>query len=215
MDIKKSFEILEIDTTADLTQAHQAYREKVKSCHPDQVIGDNDLKQLAGEKLKEINLAYEVVTSVLSASQNTAPGHKKTAPAPEKKPGSPKPRINAQATARINARVITKKVLDLWSSLNHALSRIDFRKFTESLKASRPRRDRPTPKPSGTPDFDQVLDDILSPGQAKPRLKKRRRRRSRRIRSRHGTPHRRPDKRPESASRISPIHRVRGINKNK
>ncbi|MBW2099663.1 MAG: DnaJ domain-containing protein [Deltaproteobacteria bacterium] len=66
MDIQKSFQILEIDPSASIDDAKQAYKIQVKFYHPDRFVEDPQQKQKAEEKLKEVNLAYEQVKSFLS-----------------------------------------------------------------------------------------------------------------------------------------------------
>lgn len=66
MDIQKSFQILELDPSASIDDAKQAYKIQVKFYHPDRFVEDPEQKQKAEEKLKEVNLAYEQVKSFLS-----------------------------------------------------------------------------------------------------------------------------------------------------
>lgn len=53
-----AFEVLGLNASADQQQVHQAYRTRVKSCHPDQFL-DREQQKKAQEKLIELNLAYE------------------------------------------------------------------------------------------------------------------------------------------------------------
>lgn len=55
------YEILEIKPGASQDEIKRAYRRLIKKYHPDQ-YGDNPLKELAQEKLIEINKAYEILT---------------------------------------------------------------------------------------------------------------------------------------------------------
>jgi DnaJ-domain-containing protein 1 len=54
------FEVLGVGENADLAQIEYAYRVKISQYHPDKVaqMGE-DIRQLAEEKSKEINAAYE------------------------------------------------------------------------------------------------------------------------------------------------------------
>ncbi len=67
MDIRRCFEILELDSKASPDDVKQAYRDLVNVWHPDRFLGNSRLKQKAEEKLKEINEAYERVLSFLSS----------------------------------------------------------------------------------------------------------------------------------------------------
>lgn len=58
MSMRNPYEILEIKEGASKDDIKKAYREMVKKYHPDQ-YGDNPLKDLAEEKLREVNEAYD------------------------------------------------------------------------------------------------------------------------------------------------------------
>lgn len=53
-----AFEVLGLEYQADKTRVHQAYRSKVKACHPD-LFEDPEQQKAAQKKLIELNLAYE------------------------------------------------------------------------------------------------------------------------------------------------------------
>ena len=55
------YEVLGINPGASQDEIKSAYRKLIKKYHPDQ-YGDNPLKELAQEKLIEINKAYEMLT---------------------------------------------------------------------------------------------------------------------------------------------------------
>jgi len=73
MEIKKSFEILELDPNASVDEAKQAYKDIVNVWHPDRFSHNSRLKEKAEEKLKEINVAYETVNSFLSSKKGLRP----------------------------------------------------------------------------------------------------------------------------------------------
>ncbi|GFR35515.1 J domain-containing protein [Thermobrachium celere] len=56
--MKNPYEVLGVDKNASMEDIKRAYRELVKKYHPDR-YHDNPLKELAEEKLREINEAYE------------------------------------------------------------------------------------------------------------------------------------------------------------
>ena len=76
MDIKRCYEILELDPDASPDEAKQSYKDLVNIWHPDRVSNNPRLKQKAEEKLKEVNLAYEEVEAFLSSKQNLGPEQK-------------------------------------------------------------------------------------------------------------------------------------------
>ena len=54
------YEVLGVKPGASQEEIKSAYRKLVKQYHPDQ-YGDNPLKNLAEEKLAEINKAYDMI----------------------------------------------------------------------------------------------------------------------------------------------------------
>lgn len=59
--MKNPYEVLGISEGATEEEIKKAYREQVKKYHPDQ-YHDNPLSQLAEEKLREVNEAYDYLT---------------------------------------------------------------------------------------------------------------------------------------------------------
>jgi len=64
------YKVLGVSENASQEEIRAAYLELVKKYHPDKYT-DNPLKELAGEKLKEINQAYEMLTK----KQTTSSGY--------------------------------------------------------------------------------------------------------------------------------------------
>ena len=61
MDIRRSFEILELHHAATEAETRQAYKDIVNVWHPDRFYSNPRLKQKAEKKLKEVNEAYETI----------------------------------------------------------------------------------------------------------------------------------------------------------
>ena len=59
--MKNPYEVLGVKETASQEEIKKAYRELVKQYHPDRYV-NNPLKDLAEEKLREINEAYDTLT---------------------------------------------------------------------------------------------------------------------------------------------------------
>ena len=59
--MRNPYEVLEIKENSSAEEIKKAYRELAKKYHPDQ-YGDNPLKDLAGEKMRELNEAYDYLT---------------------------------------------------------------------------------------------------------------------------------------------------------
>jgi molecular chaperone DnaJ len=68
--MKNPYEILEVREGASQEEVKQAYRELVKKYHPDR-YNDNPLKDLAEEKMREINEAYESIMKNQSAQSES------------------------------------------------------------------------------------------------------------------------------------------------
>ena len=71
------YEVLGVSETATDEQVRSAYIKLVKKYHPDR-YQDSDLKDLANDKLKQVNEAYDTITNMRkngSASQNTYSGN--------------------------------------------------------------------------------------------------------------------------------------------
>jgi DnaJ-class molecular chaperone len=73
MDIKKCFEILELDPHASMDEVKQAYKDIVNVWHPDRFSHNPRLKEKAEKKSKEINVAYAAVKSFLSQKREANP----------------------------------------------------------------------------------------------------------------------------------------------
>jgi DnaJ-class molecular chaperone len=111
MDIKRCFEILELDRTASPDEVTQAYKDIVNVWHPDRFSNNPRLKQKAGEKLKEVNVAYETLKSYLSSKQELVTEQEKT-----------RAREDDKTEAFVEAG--TGVVLSLWSYLSSVCQRI-------------------------------------------------------------------------------------------
>lgn len=64
------YEVLGVSEDADEETIKKAYRTLVKKYHPDKYV-NNPLADLAGEKIKEINKAYDMLMNKKSTSGNT------------------------------------------------------------------------------------------------------------------------------------------------
>lgn len=65
------YKVLGVSENASQEEIRAAYLELVKKYHPDK-YADNPLKELAGEKLKEINQAYEMLTKKQASGGSSA-----------------------------------------------------------------------------------------------------------------------------------------------
>jgi tetratricopeptide (TPR) repeat protein len=63
------YQILELKTTATLTEIKQAYRQKARKWHPDRFVNHPENQQEAEEKFKEINQAYDILKKSFLSSQ--------------------------------------------------------------------------------------------------------------------------------------------------
>ena len=139
MEIKKCFEILELDPNASVDEAKQAYKDIVNVWHPDRFSHNSRLKEKAEKKLKEINVAYETVNSFLSSKKELRPRPDQAPPAKtatsektevKTKPDSESARQNFQREAKAEdkteavAETGTRVFLEVCSFLYSSLRRI-------------------------------------------------------------------------------------------
>ena len=102
--MKKYFEILELDGSASIEEAEQAYKELAEAWRPESYQNLPRFKRKAEIKLKEVNDAYERVRSYLLVKQSSAdqkvfalPADRSPEPEPEPLPaeGTQSPQISS------------------------------------------------------------------------------------------------------------------------
>ncbi len=71
------YEVLGVSENADMETIKKAYRDLVKKYHPDKYV-NNPLADLASEKLKEINKAYDMILNGQTASGGYSGSHSRT-----------------------------------------------------------------------------------------------------------------------------------------
>jgi curved DNA-binding protein CbpA len=125
MNLKKSFEILEIGLDATEAEAKQAYKDLVAVWHPDRFSHNPRLRRKAEEKLKEANLAFETVKAFFAA---TGKGHGQHRNREQSTEGARNGR-NEKAGSRVSktelaAELGTGAVLTLWSYLSKKINHL-------------------------------------------------------------------------------------------
>ena len=119
MNIRRAFEILEIDADATQDEARQAYKDLVAVWHPDRFSHNPRLRNKAEEKLKEANLAYETVKQFFSTRQ------RETARKAAAQEASDTPRersISRRTKTELAAELGTGAVLTIWSFLSRKIN---------------------------------------------------------------------------------------------
>ena len=69
MEIEKAYKVLKVSKDSTLEEVKIVYKELAKKYHPD-LYQDNPLADLAEEKLKEINEAYETLEKYLKNEED-------------------------------------------------------------------------------------------------------------------------------------------------
>lgn len=69
--MKNPYEVLGVKENASQDEIKKAYRELVKQYHPDKYV-NNPLKDLAEEKLREINEAYDILSKKSNSGNTTS-----------------------------------------------------------------------------------------------------------------------------------------------
>ncbi len=127
MNLRKSFEILEIGLDATEAEAKQAYKDIVAVWHPDRFSHNPRLRRKAEEKLKEANLAFETVKAFFAAT-GKGHDHRRSREQSTRGTRSGKSEETASGVSKteLAAELGTGAVLTLWSYLskkiNHLLS---------------------------------------------------------------------------------------------
>jgi curved DNA-binding protein CbpA len=87
MDIQKALKLLDLEPGATLEDARAAFKKKAKLFHPDKLMAASKTGD-DGEKMKDINVAYHTLKSVLKPGPGPVPGAgaKKSWPLPERLP---------------------------------------------------------------------------------------------------------------------------------
>ncbi|MBC2713469.1 MAG: J domain-containing protein [Desulfosarcina sp.] len=149
MDLKTSFNILDIDPEANEAQAKQAYKAQVRRWHPDQFPEGSATKIGAEEQLKQINIAYARVKAHLARHR-------------------PNPTVTATGTPT-HPRQGTAVRHDTPGEKSKNRSWVDH--LFDALNAfAGNRADEPPTTPSGQTDanrrktFEQVLDEMAGSG---------------------------------------------------
>lgn len=83
MDIQKALKLLDLAPGATLEDARAAFKKKAKQYHPDKLMAASKTGD-DGERMKDINVAYHTLKSVLKPGHG--PGAKKSRPLPERLP---------------------------------------------------------------------------------------------------------------------------------
>ncbi len=79
-DLRESYRVLEVEPGASPDELKRAYRDLVKVWHPDRFNDDPRLQGRAQEKLKQINLAYGIITEPRIVRLSKAPAAAPAAP---------------------------------------------------------------------------------------------------------------------------------------
>lgn len=71
MDINKAYEILGVSKQQNIEEIKKIYKELIKKYHPDK-YSNNELQDLAEEKVKEINEAYDTILNLYKKNESVA-----------------------------------------------------------------------------------------------------------------------------------------------
>ena len=69
--MKDPYKVLGVSRDATDDEIKKAYRELARKYHPDNYANSPDLAELAGDKMKEVNEAYDEIQRMRSSSKNT------------------------------------------------------------------------------------------------------------------------------------------------
>jgi curved DNA-binding protein CbpA len=98
------YALLGVKPDATLREIQRAYRERVKGCHPDRLVGvDDELRRMAQEKMVQLNEAHRILRSPelrarYDAKWRVAAG---AAAPPAEKPRPPRPAASGDGRTRV------------------------------------------------------------------------------------------------------------------
>ena len=130
MDVRRCFEILELESGASPDDAKQAYKDIVNVWHPDRFSNNPRLRRKAEKKLKEVNVAYETVKSFLAGrhverEQQTAPKTQAEAEVPSRAMADAGYyKAQEKDKTEVAVEIGTRMILEVCSSLFKTLRRI-------------------------------------------------------------------------------------------
>ena len=128
MDIKRSFEILEISCNSTEDEVKQSYKDIVAVWHPDRHYNNPRLRQKAEKKLKEVNAAYETLDRFFSSNRLSEQARQKKEYSRKKGPYSEtagsKKSAETKTKTEIAAQIGTEAFLCVWSYMSNRLQHI-------------------------------------------------------------------------------------------
>ena len=113
MNIQRCYEIFDLERGASLQEVEQAYRDLVNVWHPDRIPDNPRLKKRAEEKLKELNLAYEILKD--SVRPRPDPAQAQTQ-APYIKPG-PESGPTLETVVESGTKIVLSASSYIWKTL--------------------------------------------------------------------------------------------------
>jgi len=151
MDIKRCFEILDLNPDASMDELKQAYKDLVSIWHPDRFTTNPRLRQKAETKLKEVNQAYAMVKSFLSSEPGAGEDAEKppdtqarTQEGAEAQPGTADYQAEPKTTTEAFVEVGTVAALNLWSYLSTRLRRVIAEQVRAFKEGAQPEQQGPT-----------------------------------------------------------------------
>jgi len=126
MKLERCLEILDLDASASVDEARQAYRDLVTVWHPDRIPDNPRLRRKAQEKLKEINAAYEALLPFLSSDQWTKGA--------EKNPGSTEHADKTEVAVEAGTRLVLNTCYHIYGALRRIASAVTLESKANSGK---------------------------------------------------------------------------------
>jgi DnaJ-class molecular chaperone len=125
MNIRRSFEILEIGLDATENEAKQAYKDLVSVWHPDRFSHNPRLRKKAEEKLKEANIAFETVKGFFAATgRGDESRQRREQTAQWGRNGENQSTVSGGSKTELAAELGTGAVLTLWSYLSNKINHL-------------------------------------------------------------------------------------------
>ena len=127
MEFRRCFSILELSPDASLHDVRQAYKDLVNVWHPDRFAHNPRLREKAENKLKDINAAYDTITSQMHGrSADRGHRHATDPPPPGTRDKGARDKVapenRTELAVELGAYAVLTVCYSLYKALHHVIT---------------------------------------------------------------------------------------------